>query len=144
MPLLKKEFTIKPRDFIRAGEVSLQVQSILKAIGFNAEIIRRASVCAYESEMNVVMHGGQGSFTLTVDTVMIVLEVSDDGPGIENIELAMQEGYSTAPPEYREIGFGAGMGLPNIKKNADHFEIASRPGQGTWLKIRIRVDTSHA
>lgn len=139
MPHLKKSFTIKPRDFIRAGEVSIQVQSILKTIGFEPDIIRRTSICAYESEMNVVMHGGDGTLLLIVDTDMISIEVWDNGPGIENIELALQEGYSTAPPEYREIGFGAGMGLPNIKKNADQLEIESKKDQGTSLKIYFRV-----
>jgi anti-sigma regulatory factor (Ser/Thr protein kinase) len=85
------------------------------------------------------MHGGDGTLLLIVDTDMISIEVWDNGPGIENIELALQEGYSTAPPEYREIGFGAGMGLPNIKRNADQLEIKSKKDQGTSLKIYFRV-----
>ncbi|MEI6124967.1 MAG: ATP-binding protein [Pseudomonadota bacterium] len=104
------------------------------------DIIRRASVCAYEAEINVVMHGGSGTFALNVDESSIVMDVSDDGPGIENIELALQEGYSTASPEHREIGFGAGMGLPNIKKNSDVLKIKSKKGSGTSLHILIRVD----
>lgn len=140
MPHLIKSFEIKPRDFIRAGEVSIQVQGILKTIGFEPDVVRRASVCAYEAEMNVVMHGGNGSLFMVIEPNQITIEVKDDGPGIEDIELALQEGYSTAPPEYREIGFGAGMGLPNIKKNADHFDIRSKKGEGTHLKVSIRVD----
>ena len=140
MPHFIKSFEIKPRDFIRAGEVSLQVQGVLRAIGFEPDIIRRASVCAYESEMNVVMYGGAGSLFLIVDPDNVTIEVKDDGPGIEDIELALQEGYTTSSPEYREIGFGAGMGLPNIKKNADKFEIYSNKGEGTRLKICIQVD----
>jgi anti-sigma regulatory factor (Ser/Thr protein kinase) len=139
MDCLRKSFEIIPRDFFRAGEVSIQVQNILKSIGFRADVIRRVSVCAYEAEMNVVMHGGAGTFVLGLNENEIVLDVSDDGPGIEDIEQALQEGYSTAPPEHREIGFGAGMGLPNIKKNSDFLNIESRKGTGTRLNIRIRV-----
>ncbi|MBW1720892.1 MAG: ATP-binding protein [Deltaproteobacteria bacterium] len=135
MPQLTKTFPIKARDFIRAGEVSIQIQGLLKTIGFEPALIRRVSICAYESEMNVVMHGGDGTLTLNVDPSVILIEVKDDGPGIENIELAFQEGYSTASKEYREMGFGAGMGLPNIKKSADTVEIRSQKGGGTYLKM---------
>jgi serine/threonine-protein kinase RsbT len=139
MSHLTKSFKIIPRDFVRAGEVSIEVQGLLKTIGFDAELIRRASVCAYEAEMNVVMHGGEGTFSLVVDTDMITMDVGDDGPGIEDIELALKAGYSTAPPEHRELGFGAGMGLPNIKKNADFLEINCEKGKGTHLKICFKV-----
>ncbi len=140
MAHLLKTFSITPRDFVRAGEISIAIQGILKSVGFGQDVIRRASVCAYESEMNVVMHGGKGTFFLAVEPEMIVMEVADDGPGIQDIDLAMQEGYSTASPEYREIGFGAGMGLPNIKKNADEMEITSEKGKGTRVKILIRAE----
>lgn len=139
MTLLQTNFDIKARDFSRAGEVSIDVQRILKAVGFDAVYIRRASICAYESEMNVVMHGGDGKMILTVDPGHINLDVKDGGPGIEDIELALQEGYSTASLEHREMGFGAGMGLPNIKRNADLFEIQSQKGKGVCLKIAIHV-----
>jgi serine/threonine-protein kinase RsbT len=139
MPLLKKSFNIKARDFLRAGEVSIQIQTILKEIGFDADIIRRTSVCAYEAEMNVVMYGDDGDVLLTVDPDSITLDIRDDGPGIENIAMAILEGYSTATPEYREMGFGAGMGLPNIKRNSDSFEIDSEKGKGTHLKFVIKV-----
>ena len=142
MPHLLKNFNIKPRDFIRAGEVSLQVQSVLKTIGFEAEIIRRVSVCAYEAEMNVVMHGGKGNLFLIVDPDSIIMEVKDDGPGIKDIDLALKEGWSTAVPEQRELGFGAGMGLPNINKNADKLEIRSKEGEGTHLKLLFKVDNT--
>lgn len=140
MPHLKKSFNIKAGDFIRAGEVSINVQGILKSIGLEADLIRRASICAYESELNVVMHGHDGTFELSVGQEMITMEVKDDGPGIHDIELALSEGYSTARHEHREIGFGAGMGLPNIKKNADRFEIESAKGEGTYLKMFFKVD----
>ncbi len=142
MPALTKTFFIKARDFVKAGESSLQIQSMLKSIGFTPDLIRRISICAYEAEMNVVMHGGDGELSLTVDPQNIVLDVSDDGPGIEDVELALREGYSTATPEYREMGFGAGMGLPNIKKNADSLEIDSHNGKGVHLKISFKVEDS--
>ncbi len=136
---LVKSFNIKARDFAKAGEGSLQIQSLLKSIGFDPDLIRRISICAYEAEMNVVMHGGDGEILLTVGPRNIVLEVSDDGPGIKDVELALQEGYSTATEEYREMGFGAGMGLPNINKNADSLEIDSPEGQGAHLRIDFKV-----
>ena len=139
MPQLTREYPIKARDFLRAGEGALQVKSTLKAIGFDPVLIRRASVCAYESEMNVVMYGSDGTLSLNVDGEAIVIEVRDRGPGIEDIDLALQEGYSTAKDEYREMGFGAGMGLPNIKRNADELEIRSNKGEGTTLRIFFRV-----
>ena len=139
MPHLIKSFKITPRDFMRAGEVSVAVQGLLKTIGFDPEVIRRASICAYESEMNVVMHGGEGNLFLVVDPNLIVMEVKDDGPGIENIELAMKEGYSTASPEHQELGFGAGMGLPNISKSSDSLDIETSKGNGTHLKMTFKV-----
>ena len=117
----------------------MQIQSTLKSIGFDSDIIQRVSICAYESEMNVVMHGGDGTLSLALDTDGILIEVKDNGSGIENIELALQEGYSTASDEHREMGFGAGMGLPNIKRNADSCEINSSKGKGTHLKIYFQV-----
>jgi anti-sigma regulatory factor (Ser/Thr protein kinase) len=131
MPKFKKSFNIKGRDFIRAGEASINVQNLLKSMNFNPRLIRRVAICGYESEMNVVMHGGDGSLSLEVDTDMLILKISDDGPGIEDIELAMQAGYSTANDDHREMGFGAGMGLPNMKKNSDQIHIESNKGQGT-------------
>ncbi|RLC27741.1 MAG: anti-sigma regulatory factor [Deltaproteobacteria bacterium] len=134
MPHLTRTFRIKPRDFTRAGDASLLVRGILKNIGFGPDLLRRVGLSAYEAEMNVVMYGGNGELSLCVEPEKIVLEVMDDGPGIADIRLALQEGYSTAGPEHREMGFGAGMGLPNIKKSADSFEITSKPGNGVHLK----------
>jgi serine/threonine-protein kinase RsbT len=131
MPKFKKSFNIKGRDFIRAGEASINVQNLLKSMDLNPRLIRRVAICGYESEMNVVMHGGDGSLSLEVDTDRLILKISDDGPGIEDIELAMQAGYSTANDDHREMGFGAGMGLPNMKKNSDQIHIESNKDQGT-------------
>ena len=139
MPDLQRNFKIKFNDFMKAGDVSVQIQGILKTIGFDPDLIRRVSVCAYESEMNVVMHGGDGDVLLSVDPKNITVHVKDNGPGIENTELAFQQGYSTATHEHREMGFGAGMGLPNIKKSADSVEVNSKKGKGTYLKISFKV-----
>ncbi|MBN2034734.1 MAG: ATP-binding protein [Deltaproteobacteria bacterium] len=135
MPNLTKRYPIKARDYLKAGEVSIQIQGLLKIIGFAPDFIRRVSLCAYEAEMNVVMHGGDGELTLEVDTDRVDLDVRDAGPGIEDIGLALQEGYSTASEEAREMGFGAGMGLPNIQKNSDSLDIISEKGKGTEVKI---------
>jgi serine/threonine-protein kinase RsbT len=139
MSQLTKSFSIMARDFGRAGEVSIQIQGTLKKIGYDQDIIRRASICAYESELNVVMYGEGGDLHLTLGPDEIVLDVVDQGPGIEDIDLAMQEGYSTALAEYQEMGFGAGMGLPNIKRNSDSLEIVSEKGKGTHLRIGFKV-----
>jgi serine/threonine-protein kinase RsbT len=139
MAHLTKTYPIKARDYLRAGEVSMHVQGLLKSIGFVSDMIRRVCICAYEAEMNVVMHGGDGHMTIEVDTDGIMLDVKDDGPGIEDISLALQEGYSTASEEAREMGFGAGMGLPNIQKNSDSLEIVSEKGKGTEVKIGFRA-----
>ena len=139
MAHLTKNYPIKARDYLRAGEVSMQVQGLMKNIGFAPEMIRRVSICADEAEMNVVMHGGDGQMTVEINTDEILLEVKDGGPGIEDISLALQEGYSTASEEAREMGFGAGMGLPNIQKNSDSLEIVSEKGKGTEVKIGFRA-----
>jgi len=139
MAQLTKNYPIKARDYLRAGEVSMQVQGLLKSIGFTQELIRRVSICAYEAEMNVVMHGGDGQMTVAINTDGIILNVKDSGPGIEDVSLALQEGYSTASDEAREMGFGAGMGLPNIQKNSDSLGILSEKGKGTEVKIGFKA-----
>lgn len=135
-----QKFEVQGRNFSRAGTVSTEIKEILKEIGIDPHIIRRASIAAYEAEMNVVMYAELAEVTLRLDPHGIFLRFDDRGRGIENIEMAMQEGFSTATDEMREMGFGAGMGLPNIKKNADRFEIASEPGQGTTLQIFFDLD----
>ena len=135
MSKFKKSFHIKGRDFIRAGEASINVQNLLKSMDFDPRLIRRIAICGYESEMNVVMHGGDGSLSLEVDADKLILEITDDGPGIEDIDLAMQAGYSTAQDDHREMGFGAGMGLPNMKKNSDKIHIESKKNQGTVVRM---------
>ncbi len=135
MSQLKKSFHIKSRDFIRAGEASISVQNLLKSMDFDPRLIRRVAICGYESEMNVVMHGGDGILSIEVDSGKLILEIADDGPGIEDIELAMQAGYSTANDDHREMGFGAGMGLPNMKKNSDQIQVESKKNDGTVVRM---------
>ena len=135
MSHLAKCYYIKARDYMRAGEVSMDVQGLLKSVGFPAQLIRRVSICAYEAEMNVVMHGGDGRMLINIAPERISIVVEDHGPGMEDIELALKEGYSTATEEAREMGFGAGMGLPNIRKNSDSLEIFSEAGKGARLEI---------
>ncbi len=137
---LKKCFPIKQGDFIRAGEASIKIQNILKSLNFDPKLIRRIAICGYEGEMNVVMHGSDGLLCSEIDSDKVIVDISDDGPGIEDIELAMQKGYSTAKDEYREMGFGAGMGLPNMKKNADHMTVESDGNKGTRIRMYFNID----
>jgi serine/threonine-protein kinase RsbT len=136
---LKKTFRIKAKDFIHAGEASINVQSLLKSLDFYPQIIRRIAICGYEGEMNVVMHGGDGQLSVDIDSETLVMEISDNGPGIEDIEKAMQAGFSTASDEHREMGFGAGMGLPNMKKNSDEITVESTRGQGTRVRMVFQL-----
>jgi len=135
--LFKKNFFVKGSDFANAGEVSIEIKNILKEIGYNSEVVRRVAIAAYEAEMNMVMYGGDGEINFTVNSSQVKIDLEDHGIGIADINLAMQKGYSTATEEMREMGFGAGMGLPNIKKNSDDFKIFSEVGKGTRLKIII-------
>ena len=137
-PSFEKSFNISGGDFVNAGEVASKVKKILQDLGVSNKVIRRATIAIYEAEMNVVWYARQGTLTLSVTPEVLHIKVTDEGKGIEDVELAMQEGYSTASEEIREMGFGAGMGLPNIKKNSDEFYIASVVGQGTVLDITIR------
>ncbi|MFO7838198.1 MAG: ATP-binding protein [Desulfosalsimonadaceae bacterium] len=139
MSALKKSFYIKGRDFTHAGKASITVQQMLKQLGIATDIVRRAAVCGYEGEMNVVMHGGDGSFCIAIASDWILLEISDNGPGIADIGQAMEKGFSTALDEYREMGFGAGMGLSNIERNADYMEIESTPGKGTRVEMLFQI-----
>jgi anti-sigma regulatory factor (Ser/Thr protein kinase) len=135
MTALKKSYYIKSRDFIRAGEASIKIQTLLKSLNYDPQLTRRVAICGYEGEMNVVMHGGDGSLSFAIYPHELIMEISDDGPGIVDIDKAMQTGFSTASDEHREMGFGAGMGLPNMKKNADDIVVDSERGQGTRIRM---------
>lgn len=130
-------YEIDGKDFITAGEASSNVKKVLKQLGVDPEIIRKVSIAMYEGEINMVIHadGGDADVYISPEGIEIILE--DKGPGIEDIDLAMQEGYSTASENIRELGFGAGMGLPNIKKYSDKLDITTEVGKGTKLKIFV-------
>jgi anti-sigma regulatory factor (Ser/Thr protein kinase) len=140
--VLSQEFEITGGDFSHAGKASTSIKEILKEIGIDPAVTIRASIASYEAEMNVCMYAKKALLTLNVTPTKLHLKLQDEGPGIEDIEKAMQEGFSTATDEMREMGFGAGMGLPNIKKNADKLEISSTPGKGTTLDIIFCLDQS--
>jgi len=141
--LLRENFEIQGRNFDKAGEISSEIKVILKDLGIDASCLRRVVIVAFEAEMNVVMYADHGTLTLILTDKDINLEVKDEGPGIPDIELAMKEGYSTASDEMREMGFGFGMGLSNMKKNSDEFCLESEVGKGTSVFARILLD-SHA
>lgn len=136
----REEFPVKGGDFAKAGKVACRIKELLKDLGLDATTVRRAAIAAYEAEMNVIMYAWEGRMDLAVSPDEVRITVDDRGPGIADVELALTEGYSTATREMRELGFGAGMGLPNIKKNSDVFSIDSRTGQGTRLRIIIRTE----
>jgi len=130
-------FNVKGGNFPAAGEASIRLKHTLQHIGYPAPLIRRVAVAAYEAEMNIIIHAESGSLKAEVTPEAVTIWAEDKGPGIEDIGLAMQEGYSTAPNFIREMGFGAGMGLPNIKRCADIFEIETHVGVGTKIRIAI-------
>jgi len=142
--VLAEKFEIRGKDFSHAGNISSKIKEILQETGISTSIIRRAAIATYEAEMNVVMYAEEGTLYFSLDPGSIRLKINDKGMGIKDISLAMKEGYSTATEEYREMGFGAGMGLPNIKKNADKFFISSRLGKGTTLEILFFLNDSEA
>jgi serine/threonine-protein kinase RsbT len=131
------EFDIRGGDFSNAGRASTEIKSTLKELGVDPSVVRRMAICAYEAEMNVVMYAYEGRISFLVTPTRIAVRVTDTGPGIGDIELAMREGYSTATEEMQEMGFGAGMGLPNMKRHADRFEIHSEVGVGTDVQMSI-------
>ena len=133
------KYEITGRDFANAGRVSTSIKDTLKRLGIQPAIVRRVAIASYEAEMNVVMYATNAQVKLRVSPEAVSIEIEDNGPGIEDIGLAMQEGYSTATPEMREMGFGAGLGLPNIRKNADEFVVTSEVGRGTKLHISVHL-----
>jgi anti-sigma regulatory factor (Ser/Thr protein kinase) len=137
---LSESFTIKGGDFSRAGAISTKVKRILQELGIPPQIITRTAISSYEAEMNVVMYAKEATLTLNLTPEAIHIHIKDKGPGIKDISLAMKEGFSTATPKMREMGFGAGLGLPNIKKNADKFELSSVLGEGTTYDIFLYLD----
>jgi serine/threonine-protein kinase RsbT len=129
------QYHIDGGDFVNAGKASSAVKGVLKQLNVPSKRIKRVVIALYEMEVNVVAHATQGQIEVVIDSDQIRINVKDIGPGIPDLEKAMEEGFSTASREVREMGFGAGMGLPNIKRNADLMEIESTPGEGTSVRI---------
>ena len=136
---VRLEYEIDGDNFTSAGEASVKVKKNLRQMGFAPETIRRVSVAMYEGEINMVIHAQGGKATVDVFDDKIVIVLADRGPGIPDIDLAMQAGYSTAPDNIRSLGFGAGMGLPNMKKNTDEMTIESTLGVGTTITMVVNV-----
>lgn len=137
--LLRRRFEVRGRDFDKAGDTSAEVRTILTDLGLDPGIVLRVALVTFEAEMNVVMYAEKGTVTFVLTDDDIRIDVVDDGPGIPDLDLAMQEGYSTATDEMREMGFGYGMGLPNIRKNSDTFVLESEVGKGTRVHSLVRL-----
>lgn len=129
------KYDIEGGNFTKAGAASSSVKKVLNQLNADPKVIKRVVVALYEAEVNVVAHAYKGTITAFIDTEKITLKVEDEGPGIADIEQAMKEGYSTASPKVREMGFGAGMGLSNMKKNVDVLNIQSEVGKGTCVEL---------
>ncbi len=136
---IRLHYEVPGDDFTRAGAASGSVKRTLKELGISPNIIRNVSIAMYEGEINMVIHANGGEIDVEITETEIIIALKDQGPGIENIELAMKEGYSTAPDNIRNLGFGAGMGLPNIKKYTDEFTIDTEIGVGTTLNMKVYI-----
>ena len=136
---LSFRFHVDGDDFTSAGQASVQVKKDLRRLGVPAEIIRRVSIAMYEGEINMVIHAGGGEAEVRVTEEAIEIILNDNGPGIADIEKAMQAGYSTAPDTIRSLGFGAGMGLPNMKRYTDYMDIQSTVGMGTTITMKVNL-----
>ena len=137
------EFEVTSQNFSIAGEASSKIKQTLKRLNIDSAVIRRAAIAAYEAELNIAIHSHGGKLRLIVEPVRIRIVAEDEGPGIENIPLAMREGFSTAGRDVQAMGFGAGMGLPNIKKNADRMDIRSEIGKPTVLTMDFLLGGTH-
>jgi serine/threonine-protein kinase RsbT len=141
-PLYERSFTVVGGNFDNAGEVASNIKTILKQIGLSKDVIRKVALVAYESEINIVSYAKKGMIRLRVVPDCIMIEAIDEGQGIPDIEQAMQPGFSTANQKIREMGFGAGMGLCNIRSFSDVFHISSEVGKGTHLKMIIKANST--
>ncbi|MDI6893969.1 MAG: ATP-binding protein [Bacillota bacterium] len=133
------EFEVGGLDFAAVGEASGGVKRALQQVGMGASVVRRAAVCAFEVETNIVIHATRGVVRARISPERVVVEAEDEGPGIRDLELAMREGYSTAPAYIREMGFGAGMGFANMRRCSDSMEVSSEVGKGTRVRLVIEV-----
>ncbi|MCQ2517195.1 MAG: ATP-binding protein [Lachnospiraceae bacterium] len=132
-------YEVSNEDFTRAGEASSDVKRKLKKLGIPSDVIRRVSIALYEGEINMVIHAYGGKVTVTISEEAITMVLADKGPGIPDIDKAMEAGYSTAPDNVRNLGFGAGMGLPNMKKNSDEMNIETQIGVGTTVTMTVKL-----
>lgn len=138
--ILNFHFTVDGNDFTSAGKASVAVKKNLRQLGLPPEIIRRVSIAMYEGEINTVIHAGGGEADVNVTESYVEIILKDNGPGIKDIDKAMEEGYSTATDNIRSLGFGAGMGLPNMKRYSDFMEIDSTVGVGTTITMRVNIE----
>lgn len=134
---IKLFFEIPANDITVLGEASSAVKKALNQLGINPNIIKKAAISMYEAEINVAIHAGGGTADIEINTEKVIIKIKDKGPGIADLDLAMKEGYSTAPDSVREMGFGAGMGLPNMKRYADRLKISSKLKHGTEVIIEV-------
>ncbi len=132
-------YRVEGEDLSRAGEASSELKMALRRLGLAPDVIRKASICMYEGEINMVIHANGGDVTVEVGMDEIDITMADTGPGIPDIEQAMEEGYSTAGDVARDLGFGAGMGLPNMKRYSDEMSVESTVGVGTTVRMKIRI-----
>ena len=139
MSMLTLRYEVPGDDFTRAGEASSDVKRKLKQLGYNPEAIRKVAIAMYEGEINMVIHAQGGEITVSITPEKIVMVLADVGPGIPDVELAMRAGYSTAPDAIRSLGFGAGMGLPNMKKYTDEMNIDTTVGVGTTITMVVNL-----
>ena len=139
METIKLVYPVEGGDLIEAGEASSKMKLTLKKLGLPQDVIRRASICMYEGEINMVIHADGGQAEVEIDPTQILIRMTDTGPGIPDVEQAMREGFSTAGQTARELGFGAGMGLPNIKRYSDEMNIETQLGKGTTVTVCIRI-----
>ena len=137
---LNMHYIVDGSDFTTAGEASTAVKMKLKKLGIAPDIVRKVAIAMYEAEINMVIHAGGGVADVSLESDKITIRLIDHGKGIPDVELAMREGYSTAPDAVRSLGFGAGMGLPNMKKYSDEFDIQSTVGVGTTVKMLVNID----
>ena len=142
--VLEVNFAVQGGDFAQAGEVSTKLKRVLQQLGLDTALVRRIVVATCEAELNIVIHAYSGSVRARVSPNKVEVWAADDGPGIADVDLAMQEGYTTAPDHVRALGFGAGLGLPNIKKNSDHLQIDTVMGEGTTLHMRFNYERQDA
>ena len=136
---LQYHYIVPGDDFVHAGEASGHLKGVLRQLGYPGDAIRRVAVSMYEGEINMVIHANGGEIDAEIDDHGITIVLRDQGPGIPDVEKAMQEGYSTAGQTARELGFGAGMGLPNMKRYSDEMTIDTEVGKGTTVTVKIKV-----